>query len=199
MNREVRIRVLIIIVLFVIGLIGASFDDPMEQLGILSLLISGFGVISTIVKLSKTEPKVAYKVFSIMASSICIILIFRILQWPFIVILPLSIIALTGLVGISTKYITNVIKNKKASRSDGYIIIGTAIITLFFIDYIFRLGITSANYVRIILNTFLLLMGIWVMNNGTQSVKYYPVQISIFMYAAFNLIAFVKFKLFSMI
>lgn len=194
MNRQIRITTLLIIGLFAFGLIGAMYDDPIEQVGIFSMLISGIGTVYLITKLTKGM-KVANRTFLIMASLICLLTVSRVLRLPVPFSLFLSLICLLGFIGVLVNSSIKIKNIKEIDKSNSYLILAAITVILFLIDYGFNFGIFSNNILRIAIFLCLLGTGGWILRNSNTSAQNYPATLLIFIYAIFNIIAFVEFRI----
>ncbi len=72
----------LVLFLFAIGFYAFMFqDDPIQQIGILSMLLAGFLSFFLIIKLSFNEKDKVYKFFLILSALICPLTIINMLNW----------------------------------------------------------------------------------------------------------------------
>jgi hypothetical protein len=181
----------IIVAVFTLGLVGVRYDDPIEQAGILALLGSGIGTIFLITKLTQGVKSIE-RVFTIMASFICLLVVCSIVSWPFLWYILLSYIVTAGLLGLIVMRLNNIKKTSQTTSGNLYVIFSSIILVIILVDYLFRLGITSNIAVRILIPVLLFFIGGYILKNKRdRPMQNYPAILLIVMYAAMDVVLFV--------
>ncbi len=196
MSKRNQLITIIIFLLFALGLTGAMYDDPIEQVGILLIFISSYLSIRLVFKLTTTDTKTTFKTFSVIASVIYLTNIARIFQYPFGIILVFSAITVVGFCGLIVLSVLNMNKDLNLKKSDLYIIVGSGIILFYLINYIFQFGLASNYILRIIIYSLIFLVGIILLWN-TEQAKRHPAIITITLSTLTSVTATIVIKLYA--
>ena len=194
MDKQNLSILLVIILLFTLGLLGFLCDDPIQQIGIIAMIISGLGSVYLTMKLT-AGMKSSERIFTVLASVICLLTVFRILNWPLPWFLLLSPICAAGLLGLIVSRSLIIRRTRNVVRSNVYLICGATTILVLLIDNIFRFGITTNSSVRLMILLFLLISGGWILRDTTAFKENNPALLVIFTYSTINCIAFVVFRI----
>ena len=148
-----------VLLLFTIGLYGFGFhDDPIQQLGIFSMLLSSFISFFLIFKLSFNEKDNIYKTFIILSALICPLTVMQILEWYFIYLIH-DLFGILSLLSLLVIFIRKN-RNKLTTSYENIFIIGA----LIYFSYSFMtsnipIGLTTNFWVRFAIISTISLLG----------------------------------------
>ena len=161
MNKDNRNIVLTLLALLASGFIGARYDDPIELLGILAMYASGILSVYLTIKNSRTGVSTPTVIFTLMISLSCITAISRIMQWPFLPFI-LIIVCTIGFAGLIIHRIVQTKRAGSVSKEDTFIFIASTLFLFFLANYILRLSILSNPVLKIIVCTFISIIGFFI-------------------------------------
>ncbi len=157
MKKPNKILWFVAIILFACGYLTFGTDDPIQQIGILSMIVAVILSFSLIIRLSYNEKNKAYKLFVILSAFICPLTFYQMGPWPIYYLLEGSIILC-----LVVLLIIFIIKNKN-SLVNGYynifIIVSIIYLVYSIIKSVIQDVLTMNNWIHFALISLISILG----------------------------------------